>query len=124
MKYGGRRVDVDGKLEETAVEAILEELARDIHASVGVRMHRLGVWEWEVKLWITSSGQANGAWRVVVTNVTGHTCTVHVSFHVIHIYARKCFQSDPILKFNLSFLRLVTLTLEHKCYQYVEHVKL
>ncbi|POO04043.1 Pyruvate carboxylase [Trema orientale] len=73
-----RRIDVDGKLEETAVEAILEELARDIHASVGVRMHRLGVWEWEVKLWISSSGQANGAWRVVVTNVTGHTCTVHI----------------------------------------------
>uniref|UniRef100_A0A803NNC6 Acetyl-CoA carboxylase n=1 Tax=Cannabis sativa TaxID=3483 RepID=A0A803NNC6_CANSA len=73
-----RRVDVDGSVEETVVEAILEELARNIHVSVGVRMHRLGVWEWEVKLWISSSGQANGAWRVVVTNVTGHTCTVHV----------------------------------------------
>ncbi|XP_062099435.1 acetyl-CoA carboxylase 1-like isoform X1 [Humulus lupulus] len=73
-----RRVDVDGSVEESAVETILEELARNIHASVGVRMHRLGVWEWEVKLWISSSGQANGAWRVVVTNVTGHTCTVHV----------------------------------------------
>ena len=60
-------------------EAILEELAREIHASVGVRMHRLGVCEWEVKLWIASSRQANVAWRVVVTNVTGHTCTVHVS---------------------------------------------
>lgn len=73
-----KRVDVDASLEETAVEAILEELARQIHSSVGVRMHRLGVCEWEVKLWIASSGQANGAWRVVVTNVTGHTCTVHV----------------------------------------------
>lgn len=79
MKYCDRRVDVEAELEETAVEAILEELTRGIHASVGVRMHRLGVCEWEVKLWIASSGQANGAWRVVVTNATGHTCIVHVS---------------------------------------------
>lgn len=78
MKYCDRRVDVDAEVEETVVEAILEELAREIHAAVGVRMHRLGVCEWEVKLWMESSGQANGAWRVVVTNVTGHTCTVHV----------------------------------------------
>lgn len=74
-----RRVDVDAGQEETAIEALLEELAREIHATVGVRMHKLGVCEWEVKLWMASSGQANGAWRVVVTNVTGHTCAVHVS---------------------------------------------
>lgn len=64
------------------VGAILEELAREIHASVGVRMHRLGVCEWEVKLWMASSGQPNVAWRVVVTNVTGHTCTVHVCLYM------------------------------------------
>lgn len=74
-----RRVDVDAGQEETAIEALLEELAREIHATVGVRMHKLGVCEWEVKLWMASSGPANGAWRVVVTNVTGHTCAVHVS---------------------------------------------
>lgn len=74
-----RRVDVDAGQEETAIEALLEELTREIHATVGVRMHKLGVCEWEVKLWMASSGQANGAWRVVVTNVTGHTCAVHVS---------------------------------------------
>ncbi|XP_030541394.1 acetyl-CoA carboxylase 1-like isoform X2 [Rhodamnia argentea] len=73
-----KRVEVDAKQEEAAVTQILEELAREIHASVGVRMHRLGVSEWEVKLWIASSGQANGAWRFVVTNVTGHTCTTHI----------------------------------------------
>ncbi|KAL5559057.1 hypothetical protein UlMin_035268 [Ulmus minor] len=73
-----KRVEVDTILEETEVGRILEELAREIHAYVGVRMHRLGVCEWEVKLWISSSGQANGAWRVVVTNATGHTCIVHV----------------------------------------------
>ncbi|KAL6179520.1 hypothetical protein ACLB2K_051035 [Fragaria x ananassa] len=73
-----KRVDLDAQQEETVVEAILEELACEIHASVGVRMHRLGVCEWEVKLWMASSGQANIAWRVVVTNATGHTCTVHI----------------------------------------------
>ncbi|KAF8023479.1 hypothetical protein BT93_F0859 [Corymbia citriodora subsp. variegata] len=73
-----KRVEVDAKQEEGAVAQILEELAREIHVSVGVRMHRLGVSEWEVKLWIASSGLANGAWRFVVTNVTGHTCTTHI----------------------------------------------
>lgn len=74
-----RKVEVTADQEEAVVEAILEELAQEIHASTGVRMHRLGVIEWEVKLWITSPGKANGAWRFLVTNVTGHTCTVHVS---------------------------------------------
>ncbi|XP_073263627.1 acetyl-CoA carboxylase 1 isoform X2 [Populus alba] len=73
-----KKVEIDAEQEEAAVEAILEGLAREIHAFVGVRMHRLGVCEWEVKLWMASSGQANGAWRVVVANVTGHTCTVHI----------------------------------------------
>ncbi|XP_011083400.1 acetyl-CoA carboxylase 1-like isoform X2 [Sesamum indicum] len=64
--------------EEAAVEKILYNLGHEINASVGVKMHRLGVCEWEVKLWISSEGDANGAWRLVVTNVTGHTCIVHV----------------------------------------------
>ena len=71
----------------------MKELAYEIHGSVGVRMHRLGVCEWEVKLWMASSGQANGAWRVVVTNVTGHTCTVHVSVYIIYSFLRKGFLS-------------------------------
>nr|ASZ00207.1 acetyl-CoA carboxylase 2 [Geranium maderense] len=61
-----------------AVEEVLEEMTHDIHASIGERMHRLGVCEWEMKLLMASSGLANGAWRIVVTNVTGHTCTVDV----------------------------------------------
>ncbi|KAF7816939.1 acetyl-CoA carboxylase 1-like [Senna tora] len=72
-----KRISINAGQEEMAVEAILKELSREIHSSVGVRMHRLGVIEWEVKLWMESSGLANGAWRVIVTNVTGHTCTVH-----------------------------------------------
>ncbi|KAI3757396.1 hypothetical protein L6452_04933 [Arctium lappa] len=72
------RVDIDSGKEEAAVETLLVKLACEIHALVGVKMHRLGVFEWEVKLCMVSSGQANGAWRVVVTNVTGHTCIVHV----------------------------------------------
>ncbi|XP_031392733.1 acetyl-CoA carboxylase 1-like [Punica granatum] len=73
-----KRIEVDAEKEESAVEVILDELAHEIHASVGVGMYRLGVCEWEVKLWIASSGPANGAWRFVVTNVTGHTCTTHI----------------------------------------------
>ncbi|KAJ0683748.1 putative ligase [Helianthus annuus] len=73
-----KRVDVDSGTEEGAVETLLVKLAREIHTMVGIKMHRLGVFEWEVKLRMASSGQANGAWRVVVTNVTGHTCIVHV----------------------------------------------
>ncbi|KAJ0499898.1 putative ligase [Helianthus annuus] len=73
-----KRVDVDSGTEEGAVETLLVKLAREIHTMVGIKMHRLGVFEWEVKLCMASSGQANGAWRVVVTNVTGHTCIVHV----------------------------------------------
>ncbi|KAF5178012.1 Acetyl-coa carboxylase [Thalictrum thalictroides] len=73
-----RSVDVVAGQEEATVGMILEELAHEVHESVGVRMHRLGVSEWEVKLWMPSAGLASGVWRVVVTNVTGHTCTVHV----------------------------------------------
>ncbi|XP_043720537.1 acetyl-CoA carboxylase 1-like [Telopea speciosissima] len=73
-----RRVNIDAGKEEEIVRMILEELAHEIHLSVGVRMHRLGVCEWEVKLWLASAGLASGAWRVVVTNVTGHTCTVQI----------------------------------------------
>lgn len=72
------KVISDSGQEEGAVAKILEELTREIHKSVGVKMHRLGICEWEVKLGITSAGQANGAWRVVVTNATGHTCVVHI----------------------------------------------
>lgn len=73
-----REVNIDDQQEEAAVQIFLEDLAREIHSLVGVRMHRLNVCEWEVKLWISSSGQANGSWRIAVTNMTGHTCSVHV----------------------------------------------
>ncbi|KAK6938183.1 Acetyl-CoA carboxylase, central domain [Dillenia turbinata] len=73
-----KKANINAGKEVAAVTMILEEVACEIHASVGVRMHRLGVCEWEVKLWMASAGQANGAWRFVVTNVTGHTCTVHI----------------------------------------------
>ncbi|XP_028107774.1 acetyl-CoA carboxylase 1-like isoform X2 [Camellia sinensis] len=73
-----KRVEINAGQEEAAVEMILEGLAHEIHASIGVKMHRLGVCVWEVKLWMASAGQANGAWRVVVENVTGHTCIVHI----------------------------------------------
>ncbi|OVA14638.1 Carboxyl transferase [Macleaya cordata] len=73
-----RSIDIVDGEEEATVGMILQALAHEIHETVGVRMHRLGVCEWEVKLWMPSVGLASGAWRVVVTNVTGHTCTVHI----------------------------------------------
>ncbi|KAG2305142.1 hypothetical protein Bca52824_033793 [Brassica carinata] len=73
-----RRVEVNAEVEETTMEMMLEETVREIHKSAGVRMHRLGVCEWEVRLRLASSGHASGAWRAVVANVTGRTCTVHI----------------------------------------------
>jgi hypothetical protein len=65
--------------EETAC-TLLKHMVMNIYEHVGVRMHRLSVCQWEVKLWLDCDGQANGAWRVVITNITGHTCTVDVSY--------------------------------------------
>ncbi|KAK4489931.1 hypothetical protein RD792_000579 [Penstemon davidsonii] len=73
-----KEADIADGREEATVEKILYELAFEVNASISVKMHRLGVYQWELKLRISSEGDANGAWRVVVTNVTGHTCIVHV----------------------------------------------
>ncbi|ERM94222.1 hypothetical protein AMTR_s00010p00206450 [Amborella trichopoda] len=70
-------VEIKGE-EEKAIYMILEQMARSIHETVGVKMYRLAVCEWEVKLRIGYVGLASGAWRVVITNLTGHTCTIHV----------------------------------------------
>lgn len=75
-------MDLDSCKDEATVQIILEKMALKIHQLVGVRMHRLAVCEWEVKLWLNSDGVASGAWRIVVTNVTGHTCTIHVSIYI------------------------------------------
>ncbi|KAI4986331.1 hypothetical protein ZWY2020_018961 [Hordeum vulgare] len=72
-----RRTGEIGQDEETAC-TLLKHMAMNIHEHVGVRMHRLSVCQWEVKLWLDCDGQANGAWRVVVTIVTGHSCTVDI----------------------------------------------
>lgn len=65
--------------DEGTVCTLLKHMVLNLYEHVGVRMHRLSVCQWEVKLWLVCHGQANGAWRIVVTNVTGHTCTVDVS---------------------------------------------
>lgn len=64
--------------DEATAFTLLKHMVLNIYEHVGVRMHRLSVCQWEVKLWLDCEGQANGAWRVVVTNVTGHTCTVDI----------------------------------------------
>nr|QEG99472.1 cytosolic acetyl-CoA carboxylase 2 [Lolium rigidum] len=66
-----------GQDEETAC-TLLKHMVMNIYEHVGVRMHRLSVCQWEVKLWLDCDGQASGAWRVVITNITGHTCTVDI----------------------------------------------
>ncbi|KAJ4767613.1 Acetyl-CoA carboxylase [Rhynchospora pubera] len=73
-----RSMDLPVNPDENTVSTILREMVLKVHELVGVRMHRVSVCEWEVKLWLGGDGAASGAWRVVVTNVTGHTCTVHV----------------------------------------------
>ncbi|CAL9059059.1 acetyl-CoA carboxylase 1 [Musa acuminata AAA Group] len=78
-----RIMALDSCQDETTICLILREMALKIHELVGVRMHRLAVCEWEVKLWLNSDGLA--AWRIVVTNVTGHTCTVHIYREVENI---------------------------------------
>lgn len=73
-----KKTDLNNEHKEAEVQKILEDLAHEINASVGVKMHKLGVCEWEVKLWVSSAGDATGAWRILVANVTGHTCIVHI----------------------------------------------
>nr|CAL63610.1 acetyl-coenzyme A carboxylase [Alopecurus myosuroides] len=73
---GNTVVDV-GQDEATAC-SLLKEMALKIHELVGARMHHLSVCQWEVKLKLVSDGPASGSWRVVTTNVTGHTCTVDI----------------------------------------------
>ena len=88
MPIVSREVNIDDQHKEANVEMILTELACEVHDLAGVGMHRLNVYEWEVKLWISSSGQANGSWRFVVMNGTGHTCTVHVSLNCVLFLVR------------------------------------
>lgn len=73
---------MDACKDEATVQVILKEMALKIHELVGARMHRLAVCEWEMKIWLDCDGLAHGAWRIAVTNVTGHTCTVHVSLNI------------------------------------------
>ncbi|KAA0045996.1 acetyl-CoA carboxylase 1-like [Cucumis melo var. makuwa] len=69
-----KRAIFDTEEKEAAVETILGELAREIQSFVGVRMHKLGVCEWEVKLWLDSSGQENGAWSDWRTVLLDNLC--------------------------------------------------
>lgn len=58
---------------------ILERFAHEVYGKLGARMHRLAVAVWEIRVRLKEVGAANGAWRVVVFNPTGHTCTVQVT---------------------------------------------
>lgn len=56
----------------------LRGLAEYAYCKLGARMYRLAVAVWELRLNLGNAGQATGAWRVVVFNPTGHTCTIQV----------------------------------------------
>eukprot|EP01018_Ginkgo_biloba_P038670 Gb_33780 [translate_table: standard] len=73
-----KKVDIKVGKEDAAVAELLEDLAYKVHDMLGARMHRLAVGEWEIRLRMDSLGAANGAWRILVTNPTGHTCTIHI----------------------------------------------
>jgi len=73
-----RKVEITRGKEDVAVAEFLRDLAYQVHDMLGVRMHRLAVGEWEIRFRLDSVGVANGAWRIVVMNPTGHTCTVHI----------------------------------------------
>lgn len=64
--------------EVARVVDVLEGLAHEVYGKVGARMHRLAIAVWEIRVRLKEVGVANGAWRVVVCNPTGHTCTVQV----------------------------------------------
>lgn len=57
---------------------VLEDLAHRVHSRLGLRMHRLAVASWELRVKVDFLGQISGSWRVVVTNPTSHTCVVQV----------------------------------------------
>jgi acetyl-CoA carboxylase/biotin carboxylase 1 len=57
---------------------VLENLAHEVYSKLGARMHRLIVAGWESRVRLKELQTAHGAWRVVVSNPTGHTCTVQV----------------------------------------------
>ncbi|XP_024374276.1 acetyl-CoA carboxylase 1 [Physcomitrium patens] len=60
------------------VVRVLEGLAHEVYFKLGARMHRLAIAGWEIRVRLKELQAANGAWRVVVSNPTGHTCTVQV----------------------------------------------
>lgn len=84
-----RSTIVDVGQDEATACSLLKSMALKIHELVGARMHHLSVCQWEVKLKLDCDGPASGTWRVVTTNVTGHTCTIDVScpycFSILYI---------------------------------------
>ncbi|BBN00335.1 acetyl-CoA carboxylase / biotin carboxylase 1 [Marchantia polymorpha subsp. ruderalis] len=79
VEIGGADTSGDDEdIEQVDVVEKLKGLVHDIYKKLGARMHRLAVWQWEIRLRLTHAGCAIGAWRIVAQNPTGHTCTVQV----------------------------------------------
>lgn len=82
MAVAFRKENASNEVEK--VVNVLESLAHEVHTKLGARMHRLAIAGWEIRVRLKELQAANGAWRVVVSNPTGHTCTVQVrvTFHL------------------------------------------
>jgi len=73
-----RKENTSSTNEVEKVVNVLEGLAHEVYSKLGTRMHRLAIAGWELRVRLKELQAANGAWRVVVSNPTGHTCTVQV----------------------------------------------
>eukprot|EP00250_Pteridium_aquilinum_P007836 c17476_g1_i1 orf=321-7031(+) len=83
------------ELGENNVVQILEDLAHRVHGRLGLRMHRLAVASWELRVKVDLLGQICGAWRVVVTNPTSHTCIVQVYVESVDPANKSLVYSSP-----------------------------
>ena len=80
-----RKEDDSTTNEVEKVVQALEGLAHEVYSKLGARMHRLAIAGWEFRVRLKELQSGNGAWRVVVSNPTGHTCNVQVCNYSHHV---------------------------------------
>ncbi|MCO5565015.1 hypothetical protein L7F22_018685 [Adiantum nelumboides] len=113
----------DKELGEDTVVKILEDLAHRVHSRLGLRMHRLAVASWELRVKVDLLAQITGAWRVVVTNPTGHTCIVEIYLESVDADNKSLVYSSP-KAYPQGPLHGVSLDSYHKPLDVVERKRL
>ncbi|KAH7276946.1 hypothetical protein KP509_39G027900 [Ceratopteris richardii] len=83
------------QLGEDTVVHILEDLALRVHGRLGLRMHRLAVASWEIRVKVDLLGQITGSWRLMVTNPTSHTCIIKIYSESIDPVSKTLVYSSP-----------------------------